>query len=266
VYGLSQHARRLERRSAFAPEKTRIPEEKTEVYRRLALFLEKAEHAEESHKEIAIGNVVNGIMASQGSNFGNLAKATGLEIDEIRYVFAGIFRREEDEIEKLKRIARALDTSLEEIEKKAAAINPNWNGGIGMLLDKLEKVVNAEPEAFRFPINIGLGVRYSRESKSINRDLLSGISHVPKPYIVILEHLLIPSEFLDPYLYKLGIVLNNTGEGFRTLGNIINDSIGGIRDNESIRSFLNRAKEFIGKGKSPEWTFSGRLKRYRKRR
>ena len=250
----------------FTPEKTRIPEEKTEVYGRLGLFLEKAGNAGEGHREIAIGNVVSSIMTSQGSNFGNLSKTTGLGIDEMRYVFAGIFRRGEREIEILKKTARALGTSLEEIEKKADTINPNWNDGIGMLLDKLENVVNAEPEAFISPINVGLGVRYSRESRSIKRDFLSEMSHVPKPYIVVLEHLLMPNEFLDPYLYKLGIILNNTEEGFRTLGSIINNSIGGIRNDESIRSFLDRAKEFIKKGKEPVWTFNGRLRRYRKRR
>jgi hypothetical protein len=250
----------------FTPEKTRVSEEKGEVHGRLALFLEKAENAGKSCREITIGNVFSNIMTSQGSNFGNLAKTTGLKIDEMRYIFAGIFRRGERETEMLKRIARALGTNLEEIEKKADTVNPNWNAGIAVLINKLETVVNVEPEAFRFPINTGLGVRYSRESRTVNRELLSEISHVSKPYIVILEHLLMPNEFLDHNLYKLGVVLNNTGEGFRTLGNIISDNIGGIRDNENIRSFLNRAKEFIEKSRNPEPCFFRNLRKHGRKR
>ncbi len=266
MFGLSQNASRLERRMLFTAEKARASEEKIEVHGRLALFLEKVENVGESYKEIAIGNVFNNIMTSQGSNFGNLAKATGLGVDEMRYIFAGIFRRGERETEILKRIARALGTNLEEIERKADAINPNWNDGIGVLINKLETVVNVEPEAFRSSINTGLGVRYSRETKAVKRDLLSEISHVSKPYIVILEHLLMPVEFLDHNLYKLGVVLNNTGEGFRTLGNIISNNIGGIRDNENIRSFLNRAKEFIEKSRNPEPCTFRNLRKYGKRK
>lgn len=241
-----------------------MPEEKTEVYGRLGLFLEKAENAGEGHREIAIGNVVSSIMTSQGSNFGKLSNATGLGIDELRYVFAGIFRRGEREIEILKKTARALDTNIEEIEQKASTIKPNWNPAVGILINELENIVNVDPEEFGLPINIGLGVRQARESRKINRDHLSEISHVPKPYIVILEHLLMPSEFLGFGLSELEKGLDNTREGFRIMGKIISDRIGGFRDNENIRSFLNRAKEFLEKECCPDFRTTHKFKRYRK--
>lgn len=254
----------IERRTIPSPENARAPEENGKVYRRLALFLEKAGSACPEVREIAIGNAVSNMMVSRGSNFGILAKATGIDISEMRYIFAGIFRGEERETELLKRIARALDTNIEEIEQKASTIKPNWNPAIGILINELETIVNIDPEEFRLPINIGLGVRQARESRKINRDQLSGISHVPKPYIVILEHLLMPSEFLGFGLSELEKGLDNTREGFRIMGKIISDRIGGIRDNESIRAFLNRAKEFLEKECYPDFRTTNKFKRYRK--